>query len=84
MMSIDMYRSGQLAEAVESLLMPVQCIEERANAVFRCASAASAIGEMGEKLSADIRRLERALDTLKAVANGIPAGKPALRLVAAE
>lgn len=84
MTSIDMYHSGKLSEAIDGLMMPVMCVEERSNAVYRCAKDARALGELGEKLSADINRLERALDTLKTVANGIPAGKPALRLVAAE
>lgn len=81
---IDMYHSGKLAESIDGLMMPVMCVEERANAVYRCAKDARALGELGEKLGADITRLERALDTLKTVANGIPAAKPALRLVAAE
>lgn len=79
-MSIEMYRSGRLSEATSALMMPVMCVEERANAVYRCAKEAPD-DIARESIRKDIERLERATATLRSV---LDMGKPALRLVAAE
>jgi hypothetical protein len=83
-MSMQLYYDGRLSEAVAGLMMPVQCIEAQANAVFRCAKDASLAAPISDEVEREIVRLEQAVETLREAASLAKRKAPVLRLVAAE